>query len=258
MTPTVAHTSLNQFYHSTNPLILGHRGASGNAPMNTLSAFLLAHQQGANGIELDVHLSSDGTPVVIHDHTVDATTDGKGAVANMSVNQLKQLDAGSWFSSAFIGEAIPTLEEVFVTLPRENFLINVEIKADAQRRSQLVDATLAVIQSTQSAGRVIISSFDPFILRLVAKANSQIPIGYLHYPTLRFWIPWFMSGVRHEAIHPYYREVNMGYVQRMAKRGYRIHAWTVNEAEDARRLRDIGVGAIITDYPQRIREAIQS
>lgn len=257
MSSTTAHTLLNRFYQS-QPLILGHRGASGNAPMNTLSSFLLAHQQGANGIELDVHLSADGIPVVIHDHTVDATTNGKGAVTTMSVSQLKQLDAGSWFSSDFIGENIPTLQEVFDALPRENFLINVEIKADRQRRAELVDATLAVIQTTQSLDRVIISSFDPFILRLVARSNSQVPIGYLHYPAVPFWIPWFMRGVRHEAVHPYYQEVSTGYAQRMAQRGYKIHAWTVNEVQEARRLRDVGVGAIITDYPQRIREAIQS
>jgi glycerophosphoryl diester phosphodiesterase len=255
--PSTAHALLNHFYQST-PLILGHRGASGNAPMNTLSAFLLAHQEGAHGIELDVHLSADGVPVVIHDHTVDATTNGKGEVRNMTVHQLKQLDAGSWFSSAFAKETIPTLTEVLTTLPRENFLINVEIKATRQHRLQLVQATLAAIETTQSSERVIISSFDPFILRLVARSNAQIPIGYLHYPSIPFWIPWFMSGVRHEAIHPYYKQVNKQYVQQYTERGYKIHTWTVNDVEVARELTALGVGAIITDYPERIREAIQS
>ncbi|MFZ4827840.1 MAG: glycerophosphodiester phosphodiesterase [Phototrophicaceae bacterium] len=254
---SIAHTLLNRFYQST-PLILGHRGASGNAPMNTLSAFLLAHQEGAHGIELDVHLSADGIPVVIHDHTVDATTNGNGEVGSMTVQQLKQLDAGSWFSAEFANETIPTLEEVFLALPRDNFLINVEIKANRQHRAQLVQATLAVIEATQSLERVIISSFDPFILRLVARANSQIPIGYLHYPSIPFWIPWFMNGVRHEAIHPYYQQVNQGYIRQMTERGYKVHTWTVNDVEVARKLSMLGVGAIITDYPARIREAIQS
>src|SRR5690606_28189003 len=112
-------------------LVFGHRGAKAYAPMNTIPAFELAAEQGADGIELDVHRSKDGHAVIVHDFTVDETTDGNGTVTEMTLAQLKELDAGSWFGEGFHGVQIPTLDEVFEAVG-ERLLINVEIKSNMQ------------------------------------------------------------------------------------------------------------------------------
>src|SRR5690625_6609337 len=117
------------------PLIIAHRGASGNAPENTLAAFQLAVEEGADGIELDVHLSKDGELVVIHDDTLDRTTNGTGRVQDKDLDELKTYDAGSWFDSKFASERIPLLQEVIDILPDDVFL-NVEIKNSPTVRSE--------------------------------------------------------------------------------------------------------------------------
>ena len=121
--PSQALDLINQLY-TEKPLILGHRGASHDAPANTLAAFTLARQMGADGVELDTSLTRDGIPVVIHDLMLDATTNGTGPVRALDLKAIKELDAGSRFSSDFKGEAIPTLDEVFETLGPE-MIVNV-------------------------------------------------------------------------------------------------------------------------------------
>jgi glycerophosphoryl diester phosphodiesterase len=119
---------LDEIYQGRT-LVFGHRGAKAYAPMNTIPAFELAAQQGADGAELDVHLSRDGNPIILHDFSVDATTDGSGLARTMTLAQLKDLDAGGWFGDAFRGVRIPTLDEVFEAVGSRLY-INVEIKSE--------------------------------------------------------------------------------------------------------------------------------
>jgi len=135
------------------PLVFAHRGASHAAPQNTLAAFQEAARLGADGIELDVHLSADGVPVVIHNDTVNATTDGHGLVGELSLAQLKALDAGSSFGPAFAGERIPTLAEVFEAVGRK-LLINVELKAQKNATVELENTVAALVPRMGMAGRV--------------------------------------------------------------------------------------------------------
>src|SRR6266508_4216831 len=140
------------------PVIFAHRGASAHAPENTLAAFELALAQQADGIELDVKLSSDGQVVVCHDSTVDRTTDGKGRIKDLPLAELKKLDAGSFFSEKFHGEKIPTLEEVFESVGKRTF-INVELTNYNSPRDQLVETVCMLVKKCGLQQRVMFSSF---------------------------------------------------------------------------------------------------
>ena len=150
--------------------VIAHRGFSGAAPENTLAAFEKAIEVGADMFELDVLLSRDGRVVVIHDDTLDRTTDGEGKVAAFTLAELKKLDAGSWFSAEFAGERIPTLEEA-LRLAKGCILVNVEIKTEAVGRGVVAKA-LEVIDELDMKDNVVISSFDPTAL---AKARELHP-----------------------------------------------------------------------------------
>jgi glycerophosphoryl diester phosphodiesterase len=241
---------LDRFYDGRT-LNFAHRGASGYAPQNTLAAFLLAAEMGADGIELDVHLSADGEAVVIHDDTVDATTDGRGRVSRMKLSELKALDAGSWFGPRFAGERIPTLQEVFDAIGHRQ-LINIEIKVESGYHPLEQEAEVVrLIEDNQMMHRVIISSFTPRSLRRVRKMNPHIPLGLLYGKPEPAFLPLLLRWlfVPYDALHPGLEMVRPGYVERARRRGNRVNVWTVNDVDDMRRMRDLGVDSIITDYP---------
>ena len=143
-------------------LVFGHRGAMASAPMNTMAAFELAIAQAADGIELDMQLSRDGYAVVIHDYTVDKTTDGSGNVRDKTLAELKSLDAGSWFRQTFAGERIPTLDEVFDTLGDQLF-VNVEIKSTGENSGDIENVVARSFWATRCK---IESSFPPLTCKL--------------------------------------------------------------------------------------------
>ncbi len=232
-------------------LNIAHRGASGRAPQNTLAAFLLAAEMGADGIELDVRLAADGEVVVIHDATVDAVTGSVGRVSQMTVAELSALDAGRRFDPKFAGQRIPTLQQVFDAVGRRLF-INIEIKVEKGDRSIGLEAeTVRLIEDNHLVDRVIISSFNPSSLRRVRKLNPNIALGLLYgqVETHLFARLARMAGVKYAALHPGLGLVNAKYVRKAHKQGYRVNVWTVNKEPDMRRMLDIGVDAIITNHP---------
>lgn len=145
-------------------LVFGHRGARAYAPMNTLPSFELARQQGADGIELDVRLTKDGELVLLHDPTVDGTTNGHGAISEMTFEQVRELDAGGWFDPMFRGTQIPTLDEVFAAFG-DRLLINVEIKAEGFSYTGIEAKVADAIERFGVEKTVIVSSFNPLTLR---------------------------------------------------------------------------------------------
>lgn len=236
------------------PLVIAHRGASQDAPENTLAAFSLAVEQGADGIELDVQLSADGEVVVIHDFTVDATTDGSGRVADMGLIALKALDAGSWFGPQFAGERIPTLGEVFERMPAD-LLFNIELKLPwTMRETGLEGQVLRLIDKYGVADRVLLSSFHPLALRRVKRMWPELPVGLLYAAVERFVAGrgWVQRMIRAEAHHPHHSLVDPSLVNWAYARGIRLHPWTVDNPVEMRRLIDLGVHAIITDCPARL------
>lgn len=223
------------------------------APENTLSAFARAIELGADGVELDVQLSADGVLVVCHNFEVDQTSDGHGRIADLSLAELKQLDFGRWFGPPFVGERIPTLDEVFDSLS-PLALVNIELKSMALRDHGLESAVATLVRRRAVYDRVIVSSFNPVALRRLRRLDPHIEIGLLVAPNLPIILAraWLRPWVRPHALHPEQTLVDTHYMAWARRRGYAVNVWTVNEAAAMRRLIDLSVTSIITDYPDRL------
>lgn len=230
------------------PLVFGHRGASHDAPENTVAAFRLAETMGADGIELDTSLSRDGIPIVIHDLTLDKTTNGAGYVRDFTVKQIKALDAGGKFSPQFKGEQVPTLDEVFGTIGSQ-MIVNVELKSVMLRSDGIERAVADIIRQHKAEQRVIVSSFNPLALRRFRSLAPEIPIGFLYSKDEPIYLPWLMIGLPHEARHPQHTLINSAYMHRTKRNSYRVNTWTVDDPLRMMQLRELGVDGIITNRP---------
>jgi glycerophosphoryl diester phosphodiesterase len=233
------------------PIIFAHRGACAHAPENTLAAFELALVQHADAIELDVKLSADGQVIVIHDATVNRTTGSQGRVKDLSLAQLKSLDAGSFFSDRYSGEKIPTLAEVFETVGQRTF-INVELTNYNTPRDPLVEEVCTLVSRFGLQERVLFSSFFASNLSRARAVLPDVPRALLAAGgLLGAWARSFgFAFGKYQALHPFLKDVTPQQVQRVHRLNRRIHVWTVNAAEDMRRLFHWGVDAIFTDDPQ--------
>lgn len=249
---------MNQFRVHHQAMIVAHRGASAYAPENTLAAFCLAVEQGADAVELDAKLSADGTVVVIHDQTVDRTTGGKGDVRKLTMGQLKSLDAGQFFSSRYTGELIPTLEEVFDAVG-QSLLINVELTNYASPGDGLVDQVVALVQRFHLEERVLFSSFHPANLLRAHRLLPEVPVAILALPGRAGW--WARSFLlRHispEFVNPYFSDSTDGYIRRQHESGRKVNTWTVNDPADLSRLVIDGVDGLITDDPVAARRVVE-
>ncbi len=232
------------------PQIFAHRGARRVAPENTLPAFAAALEMGADGIELDVHLSRDGQLVVIHDFTLDKTTSARGLVTEYSAADLAALDAGSHFSPDFANVGIPTLVDV-LDLIGDACRINIEIKSMDPEGGPAVEPLAALLRARGLYDQVIVSSFNPVALIKMRWVEPRVRLGLLYEaslpPHLRY--AWFTSIMAPEAIHPYAPLVTEDEMQWARARGLEVNVWTVNAVDEARRLADLGVDALITDVP---------
>lgn len=232
------------------PILLAHRGDQTYAPENTLPAFIQAIQKGADGVELDAKLTSDGHVIVIHDGEVDRTTDGKGKVAAHSLEAIRKLDAGSWFDPKFAGTKIPLLEEVFEAVGKDK-LINIELTNYYGPRDDLAQRVCELIKRHNNAGQIIFSSFYSSNLKITQQILPEVPRGLLALPgLLGLWARsfGFMFG-DYQALHPHISNVSREQIQRAHRVKRRIHVWTANSPEDLRRLKEWGADGIFTDDP---------
>ena len=240
------------------PVIFAHRGASVYAPENTLSAFELAVKLGAKAIELDTMLSSDGIPVVIHDHTLERTTDGHGHVNSHNYSDLSRLDAGSWFSDAFKGEKIPSLHKVLESLSNK-ILVNIELKNYHAPHDNLVETAMQLVDKLNLWDSVLFSSFLPRNLRLLRLKNPDAKIALLCSPGIKGWI--FRSSIYYDLspaiIHPAACDVDLKYIVREHHRGRRVHVWTVNDKNKAIDLFNSNTDGIFTDDPRSMFEVLR-
>uniref|UniRef100_A0A7C3E681 GP-PDE domain-containing protein n=1 Tax=Gracilinema caldarium TaxID=215591 RepID=A0A7C3E681_9SPIR len=267
-------------------LVYGHRGSRAYAPMNTIPSFELAIKQGAQGIELDVQLSADRELVIIHDFTVDGTTDGSGAVKDLLFAELRELNAAAKFTPMetplhgliphYPFTMIPTLEEVFSLVKDcglQDFIVNVEIKApycneDGSEGSDADNGIEAIVADCidryEMDRNVIISSFNPPTLKRFKAIKPAIPVGFLveeaspAYTTALTaqWLPEKAGVTGHEAWHPRYSMVNSELVAQKREQGRMTQVWTMNDTELARKLKAWGVTGLITDMPDRIIAAL--
>jgi glycerophosphoryl diester phosphodiesterase len=237
------------------PTILAHRGGSAHAPENTLASFKRGLADGADGFELDVHLSKDEVPVVIHDFTVERVAGPRQAVSALTVRELRALDVGSWFAPEYADQYVPTLEEVFALVQGPEIAINVEIKAGSRIYPGIEEKCLALVAALAGDARVIFSSFDHYCLRRLKEIDGAAVTGALYGCSL---IDAHKYAVRIgvDALHPQYDVVDAGLVAGCRQADLRVNTWTVNDPAQARRLQALGVDAIITDDPAKIRAAL--
>jgi len=237
-----------EWWNPDRPLVIAHRGASLVAPPNTLTAFRAALQCKADGVELDVHLTSDGVPVVMHNATVDETTDGHGCIDEMTLKDIKRLDAGRSFGETHVGEPVPTLREVLEDLG-DQMLVNIELKGQRRGRNKALAAAVAqVVQETRTASQVWVSSFQPYLLHAFSRFAPGIPRGLLYSP-MSLGLPWLVPFTPFEALHPHFSLVQAWSVRLAHRLGLRIAAWTVDRPALIQRMARLGVDAIITNDP---------
>ena len=245
------------FAHIPQPAIFAHRGASAFAPENTLAAFELAVQLKADAIELDAKLTADGQIVVIHDQSVDRTTNGNGRVGDMKLAQLRQLDAGSHFAPAFQDEHIPTLEEVFNAVGDKIF-INVELTNYASITDSLPEKVADLVRRHHLEERVMFSSFNPLALWKARRRLSEPPIGLLAQAGKPgAWArSWIGRIIGYNSLNPELSDVDLHLVEYAHRHGKRILVYTVNQAEDMKRMFQLHVDGIFTDDPLLARQIL--
>jgi len=245
------------------PLNIAHRGASGESPENTLAAFDLALRQGAKGIEFDVHLSSDGIPMVIHDPRLNRTTSGSGWVGGHRANALRKLDAGSWFNRRFpekarrvyVGAKIPLLSEVLAWLRARKALAFIEIKR-GKRAYPGIEAKVVEEIEKQRVGRLVtIVSFDFASLRRVQQLNRPILLGLdVSRSLLAIRRVRSLAG---NAVLPHWAIASRGFIRRAHQHSIPVFPWTVDQPARMERKIAEGVDGIITNYPARLAEVLR-
>lgn len=229
--------------------IIAHRGASGEFPENTLLAFEHALRQGADALEFDVRLAADGIPVVIHDSTLDRTTNGRGNVNGFSAHALGELDAGH-------GEGVPTVDQVLESFARVPMIIELkEIVA--------VRPLLERLEKHNAAARVLLGSFQHAALTPIPRERFYRSASRIE--VLGDWLASRVGcGLRRRSYHGFtvpvsYRGITVvdrKFVAAAARRGLPVHAWTIDDQSTALRLREIGVAGIITNYPERMQQLV--
>jgi glycerophosphoryl diester phosphodiesterase len=231
------------------PTVIAHRGDKAHAPENTLAAFGVAAESGADAIEFDVKLTADGQVIVLHDQTVDRTTDGKGMASRLPYSALQDLDAGGWFSEQFRGEKIPTLDMVFETVGKR-LAMNVELTNYATPADDLVSKVVELVNRHGLQERVLFSSFFTSNLRKTRSLLPGVPCGLLTMSgLLGFWGRSFGWRGDYFAIHPALEDTNPELISRVHATGKRVHVWTVNTEDDLNSMVGYGVDAIFTDDP---------
>jgi glycerophosphoryl diester phosphodiesterase len=240
------------------PLVFAHRGASAYAPENTLPAFELAIQQGADFVELDAKLCADQRVVIVHDHSVDRTTDGAGRVSELTYQQLQELNACYSFQERYPQEKVPLLEEV-LELCAGRIGINIELGNYFTPLDNLAAEVARIIKNHGLQEEVLVSAFHPISLRRFHAQSPQTPLAFLARRGWQGYLSRSWLGralVPYQALHPEKSDITPGLMAAARKHGYSVHPFTVNEAEEMRRLIALGVDGLITDDPRLARSQV--
>lgn len=236
--------------------IFAHRGASYIAPENTIPAFELAMEHGADGVELDVHLTKDGELVVIHDERVDRTTNGKGFVKDFTLDEIKALDA-SYGKEGYVNTRIPTLDEVYELFQYTDHVINVEIKTDIIDYPGICDKLLKLEDDMHMNGRIIYSSFNHYTVRELLDKRPDAKTGLLYLSIIHS--PWnYAQRLGAACLHPHFITLSKTpqMVQNCIARNIETNVWTVDDPSWMRTLTDLGVTSIITNRPDYARTIV--
>lgn len=224
-------------------LKIGHRGAKGHEPENTSISFQKAIDLKVDGIELDVHLSSDGKIIVIHDETINRTTNGKGLVKNLSSQEIKTFRIDGKYE-------IPTLREVF-DLVNQSCFINIELKENGTAKPVLELIEHYILEKKWKQNHFLISGFDWKMLEEVHSLNPKIRIGVLATDYIEEALA-FAKKIKAYSIHPNYELLTKENVILMQENGFQVFPWTVNELKDIQKIKSLKVNGIISDFPDKI------
>lgn len=231
--------------------IYAHRGSSGTHPENTRAAFHEAASLPIYGVEFDVHLTKDGELVVIHDETINRTSDGKGFVKDMTLEDLRGFDFGSWFSEEFSGEPIPTLQEVLEVFSETSHHLNIELKSDIFPYEGMARKVVGMVQKMNLDSRVIISSFDHEAVRAVKKIAPHIETAALFMEVLIDPLD-YIRNVPADALHISLPSALRPSMRNVITDGLAVRVFTVNEGKHVDALREVGITAIFTDFPAKM------
>ncbi len=238
------------------PKIIAHRGASGDAPENTLAAIRMAADHGATWIEIDVNISRDAVPVLFHDDGLSRCSNGDGLVIEHTLANLQSLDTGTWFSESFAGERIATLDECLTLALELELGINLEIKPCSGWELPTTDAIASLLNSKPALPPIVVSSFSHIAMSQAAKLLPDLPRSCLYLVAPPDWqtlvtetgasnIHLHANSLLTKAMTDDYKKQNLG-----------VYCYTVNTAEDATRLFDLGVDGVFTNYPKALLQAL--
>lgn len=234
----------------TSPVIFAHRGASSHAPENTLAAFQLAVDHGARALELDVQLTKDKEVVVFHDTHLGRTTNGSGRIKDLTLAEVKRLNAGISFSPGYQNQKVPTLAEVFDLIGRD-ILINIELKNLGAPLNDLPGRTASVIRACNAADRVLISSFNSVALARFHREMPGIPRGFLLETALmaNLYSNLPRLTARMQSIHLPYPSLNPFLIAAFKKAGKLVFSYTLNHTKDILSAVKMGIDGFFTDDP---------
>jgi glycerophosphoryl diester phosphodiesterase len=233
--------------------IIAHRGFSSRAPENTMAAIYAAIEFGVDGVELDVHRSKDGELVILHDEMVNRTTNGQGYVRDLTWDELRRLDAGGWFAPEFAGERIPRLRSLLTEAGRAGILVNIELKTDVFAYPGIEEQVIRLLRELDFVERCLVSSFNHYSLVRVSRILPELATAVLYSGHL--FQPWkYARQINATILHPQFNSVTPELIRDAKRCGILVNPWTVNEPAQVRRMRACGVNAVITDYPDRVRE----
>ena len=241
--------------------VISHRGANKYAPQNTVPAFKKSLEIGVDGFETDVHFTSDGHIVICHNYTVDETSNGSGKVSDMTLERLRDLDFGSYFSEKFAGTQLPTLEEFLDCCKGDDIkVMNIEIKEPLNGDKSIADKTIEEVKNFGLYDKLLISSFDPEILVQCKKVDPTCKTGFLYSPDRKityykmlFNYIGFAKEIGADYLHPHYSLVSEHYVNKCHENGIGVNPWTVDDDDTVRRMLKCGVDGIITNCPDSVK-----
>lgn len=235
------------------PAVIGHRGAAGHAPENTLASIRRARALGASWVEFDVKLTRDGQPILMHDDTLERTTDGRGPVAAADLADVARLDAGRWFASEFWGEPVPTLGRALAALALLGLGANVEIKPCLGRERETGEAVARRLrwEWPRHLPAPLLSSFREEALAAARDAAPEFPRAFLSAEIPADWRRR-LEGLGCTGLHCDHRRLDRERAAEVTARGFALRCYTVNDILRAETLYRMGVQSIFSDYPERI------
>lgn len=242
--------------------LVGHRGAAGHAPENTMASFRAGREMGADLVECDVHLSRDEQVIVIHDETLDRTTRGKGAIREHAASFIRKQDAGSRFSKKFQGEPVPDLDQLLawaageMTLAGQPLKVVIEIKNEKVHYHEIELRVLDCVRKHAMEDRVILISFDHEVIRRAKKAAQRIAAGILYGERLEDPVAR-AEEVGADALFPRRNLVAPKLVEKAHRRNLAVATWTVNAPREMKKLISSGTDAIATNFPDKLNRILQ-